>query len=181
MKIILQPATANLDNNTLHLLAKDISVEFKDLKVNIASSIEPHTEAQSQLAFDRRRNQWYSPRLLEWFSHKLKRNINTKILVIMDVDAYSNGLNYVLGEAFHKGQLAAIYLPRIKPEFYGLKPNDQLFYERMVKECVHELGHVFGFVHCNSPRCVMHFSNSLRDTDMKERSFCHSCRNELSR
>jgi archaemetzincin len=181
VEIILQPATSNLDNNTLYQLAKDIAVEFKDVKVNIVSSIDPHTELQFQLAFDRRRNQWNSPRLLDWFSEKHKRNINTKILVILDVDAYSNGLNYVLGEAFQKGGLGIIYLPRIKQEFYGLKQNDRLFYERMVKECIHELGHVFGFVHCDSPRCVMHFSNSLSDTDMKERSFCRSCRNKLFR
>jgi archaemetzincin len=176
MKIILEPATANLDNNTLYQLAKDISIEFNDAKVNVASSIEPHTEARFQLAFDRRRNQWNSPRLLDWFSQKLKRNINTMILVILDVDAYSNGLNYVLGEAFPKGGLGVIYLPRIKQEFYGLKPNDELFYERMVKECVHELGHIFGFDHCPNTLCVMHFSNSLRDTDIKGKSFCHTCR-----
>jgi archaemetzincin len=179
MKIILQPAAANLDNNTLYQLANDISVEFIDVKVNVASSIEPHTEAQFQLAFDGRRNQWNSPRLLDWFSQKLKRSIKTKILVILDVDAYSNGLNFVLGEAFPKGGLGVVYLPRIKEEFYGLKPNDELFYERMVKECVHELGHVFGFVHCPNTECVMHFSNTLSDTDMKERSFCRSCRSKL--
>jgi hypothetical protein len=37
VEIILQPATANLDNNTLYQLAKDISVEFKDVKVRSPS------------------------------------------------------------------------------------------------------------------------------------------------
>ncbi|TLX91314.1 MAG: hypothetical protein E6K97_02920 [Thaumarchaeota archaeon] len=37
----------------------------------------------------------------------------------------------------------------------------------MVKECVHELGHIFGFVHCPNIECVMYFSNSLSDTDIK--------------
>jgi archaemetzincin len=148
--------------------------------VNIASSIDLHTEAQFQLAFDGRRNQWNSPRLLDWFSEKLKRNINTKILVILDVDAYLNGLNYVLDKAFPKRGLGVVYLPRIKEEFYGLKPNDELFYETMVKECIHELGHVFGFVHCSNTLCVMHFSNSLNDTDVKARGFCDRLQNEKS-
>jgi archaemetzincin len=65
--------------------------------------------------------------------------------------------------------------PRIKQEFYGFKSNEQLFYERLVKESVHELGHAFGLAHCNSISCVMHFSNSLHDTDVKKRSFCDSC------
>jgi archaemetzincin len=140
--------------------------------VNVPSSIEPHTEAQFRLAFDGPRNQWNSPRLLDWFSEKLKRNINTKILVILDVDAYLNGLNYVLGKAFPKRGLGVVYLPRIKEEFYGLKPNDELFYERMVKECIHELGHVFGF--CSLLQYAM--CNSLNDTDVKARGFCDRCR-----
>ena len=78
----------------------------------------------------------------------MERNKDRIILIIMDLDAYSHGLNFVLGEAFPKGGLAAVYLARIKEEFYGLRPNNKLFYERMVKECVHELGHVLGLVHC---------------------------------
>ncbi|HEX7180098.1 MAG TPA: hypothetical protein VF220_10265 [Nitrososphaeraceae archaeon] len=97
-------------------------------------------------------------------------------LLILDVDAYSSGLNFVLGQAFPHRRLGAVYLPRIKEEFYGLKPNNELFYERMVKECVHELGHIFGFNHCPDMLCVMHFSNSLSDTDFKRKSFCATCR-----
>jgi archaemetzincin len=176
MEIILQPVAANLGDRTLIHLAKDISVEFKDVKVNVASSIKTETEAQFRLAFDRYRNQWYSPKLLDWFLEKFKPTRDTKVLVIFDVDAYSNGLNYVLGEAFPNGGLGIVYLPRIKEEFYGQKPNDKLFYERMAKECVHELGHIFGFAHCPNVVCVMHFSNTLSDTDIKRKSFCDTCK-----
>jgi archaemetzincin len=48
-----------------------------------------------------------------------------------------------------------------------------------VKEAVHELGHMFGLDHCSDLRCVMHFSNSLADTDRKGRDFCPSCRARL--
>jgi archaemetzincin len=142
------------------------------------SSLKKDTAFQS--SFDTRRNQWNSPKLLECLFDKFKPNKDRKILVILDVDAYSNGLNFVLGEAFPKGGLGIIYLPRIKEEFYGLKPNDKLFYERMVKECVHELGHVFGFNHCPNTLCVMHFSNSLSDTDVKGKSFCDMCREKAN-
>jgi archaemetzincin len=100
----------------------------------------------------------------------------TKILGILDIDAYSNDFDFVFGEAFYRGSVAAVYLSRLKQEFYGLKPNSSLLYGRMVKEAIHELGHAFGFVHCKEPRCVMHFSISLSDIDTKERSFCYSCR-----
>jgi archaemetzincin len=176
MKILLQPATENLDNNTVYQLAKDISIEFKDAKVSVASGIQPHTEVQFQVAFDIDRNQWNSPKLLDWFYKNSNPKKDGIILLIIDVDAYSNGLNFVLGEAFPERRLGAVYLPRIKEEFYGLKPNDKLFYERIVKECVHELGHIFGFNHCANRRCIMHFSNSLSDTDVKGKSFCDTCR-----
>jgi len=51
---------------------------------------------------------------------------------------------------------------------------------RAVKEAVHELGHTFGLDHCSDPRCVMHFSNMLADTDRKGREFCPSCRARLA-
>lgn len=181
MEIIVQPFFTELDYTTLNNLGKDISREFENIKVTVAignnsNLVHLKIDTVFETSFDRHRNQWYSPKLLDWFFKKFTPNKDTKIPFILDVDAYSNGLNFVLGEAFHKGGLGAIYLPRIKQEFYGLKPNGRLFYDRMVKESIHELGHVFGFVHCQNPRCVMHFSNTLSDTDIKDRSFCNTCR-----
>jgi len=159
----------------------DVSREFKGIKVKIADTANNtiirsvKKDAKSQYLFDTDRNQWNSPKLLDWFNDKLKPNNDRIILIILDVDAYSHDLNYVLGEAFPRRGLGAVYLARIKEEFYGLRPNDKLLYERLVKECVHELGHIFGFNHCPNTRCVMHFSNSLSDTDAKGRSFCDAC------
>ena len=77
---------------------------------------------------------------------------------------------------FYRGRVAAVYLVRLKQEFYGLEANQSLFYERLVKEAVHELGHGFGLRHCKNSKCVMYFSISLLDIDIKGRSFCSSCR-----
>jgi archaemetzincin len=176
MRIILYPILATLDYRTLNSLAKDISKEFENTKVTVGSSrTQFDAEKVLQSNFDRNRNQWNSPKLLGSFLEKFNPATGTKTLVIFDADAYSYGLNFVFGEAIGNGAIAIIYLPRIKQEYYGLKPNEQLFYERLVKESVHELGHAFGLAHCTSTRCVMHFSNSLHDTDFKKRSFCDSC------
>ena len=71
------------------------------------------------------------------------------------------------------GKVAAVYLPRLRPEFYGLeKKVDQLFFQRVIKETVHELG----LGHCPLHKCVMHFSNSVSDTDAKESNFCQNCK-----
>jgi archaemetzincin len=181
VEIVVHPFLAVLDNNTVNNLGNDISKEFEDIKVTVATPANDSNLVQLKKAssFDKCRNQWYSPKLLVWFFQKFRPNKDTKILFILDVDAYSDGLNYVLGEAYPKGGLGIIYLPRIRQEFYGLKPDNELFFERMVKESVHELGHIFGFCHCQNPTCVMHFSNTLTDTDKKERSFCNTCRKKL--
>jgi archaemetzincin len=181
VEIIIQPLSAQLDYTTLDNLRNEISREFENIKVKVPTSnnsklVELKKDTIFQSSFNQHRNQWYSPKLLDWFFEKFRPNKDTKILFILDVDAYSNGLNFVLGEAFHEGGLGAIYLPRLKQEFHGLKPDKELFYERMAKESVHELGHVFGFMHCPNVKCVMHFSNTLRDTDIKGKGFCTTCR-----
>jgi predicted Zn-dependent protease len=142
LEIVIRPILAELEYDTLNNLASDISREFENIKVTVATGNNSNLillkkDAAFQSSFDKNRNQWYSPKLLDWFFEKFRPNKYTKILFILDVDAYSNGLNFVLGEAIHKGGLGAIYLPRIKQEFYGLRPDNELFYERMVKEAVH--------------------------------------------
>ncbi len=51
----------------------------------------------------------------------------------------------------------------------------------MVKEAVHDLGHTCGLGHCRNPRCVMFFSNTLGDTDVKGPGFCAACREKVNR
>ncbi len=89
------------------------------------------------------------------------------------------GLNFVFGQAMAGGRDAVVALPRLRQEFYGLPEDEVLFKERAIKEAVHELGHTYGLGHCPNSRCVMHFSNSLADTDIKGASFCRTCRGEL--
>jgi archaemetzincin len=180
MEVMILPAATKLDNNVLYGLSNDITREFENkVKVSVGATIDPDSDPEFRSAYDRHRNQWDSTKLLRWFLKKFNPSREKKILGILDLDAYSDGLNFVLGEAFRNGGMAAIYLPRLKEEFYRLESNEQSFYERMVKEAVHELGHTFGLTHCDNQVCVMHFSNSLRDTDIKDRSFCKSCRSQL--
>ena len=50
----------------------------------------------------------------------------------------------------------------------------------MLKEAAHELGHALGLKHCKNRFCVMHFSNNLKDTDIKTSWFCNDCEREIS-
>ena len=68
----------------------------------------------------------------------------------------------------------------LRQEFYGLPRDKNLFRERALKEAVHELGHTYGLGHCPDSTCVMHFSNSLPDTDLKGWKFCPDCQEKVN-
>ena len=127
--------------------------------------------------FDKARKQWISDSLLDWLLESSEPDITTKVLAICDFDAYSDELNFVFGQAQLGGRVAAVYLPRLRDELYVITKSDgnNLFQQRVIKEAVHELGHAFGLRHCQITKCVMHFSNSLSDTDFKDDKFCERC------
>ncbi len=90
-------------------------------------------------------------------------------LVVTDVDIYVPNYNFVFG--LSSGNNAVISIARL----YG-----DLLQERIIKEAVHELGHLLGLPHCKDPECVMYFSNTLSDTDRKSKNFCEKCQQNLS-
>jgi archaemetzincin len=105
------------------------------------------------------------------------------ILGITEVDLYTPeiDLNFVLGLADRRQQTAIISLARLHPQFYGLPENPALFHQRALKEAVHELGHLLGLGHCDNPKCIMFFSNTIADTDRKGPGFCQECRRLLGK
>jgi archaemetzincin len=122
------------------------------------------------------RAQYFAPSLLSLVSHLGSGN---RALGVVDVDMYATGLNFVFGLADIAGKRALISLHRLRQGFYGLPRDENLFLERAVKEAVHELGHTYELKHCPDPTCVMHFSNSLSDTDVKGSDFCPICQKKL--
>jgi archaemetzincin len=126
----------------------------------------------------------YNPERKQYLSSKLltslaKSEREQRIVGVADVDLYVPRLNFVFGEADVASRTAIVSLCRLRQEYYGLAPDEALFLKRATKEIVHELGHTFGLGHCPNNKCVMHFSNSLADTDLKEAHFCSKCRPKI--
>lgn len=92
-----------------------------------------------------------------------------KTLIITDRDLGAVGLNFVFGQADPANSIAVVSVFRLLGQ--NLK-------QRMIKEAVHELGHLFFLSHCRKP-CVMSFSNSVFDVDEKSPDFCEACEKKL--
>lgn len=110
---------------------------------------------------------------------KLHQNGTSRLLGITDINLFSPGLNFVFGQADYHNGIGVISLTLLRQETYGLPGDPALLIERARKEAVHELGHTFGLGHCQDGNCVMHFSNSLIDTDIKKLDFCARCQPRL--
>ncbi|MDM7275518.1 MAG: archaemetzincin family Zn-dependent metalloprotease [Thermoprotei archaeon] len=88
-------------------------------------------------------------------------------------DGYVSGLNFIFGLAIPDLGVATVYTERLSDS------DVSRFLLRLLKEVMHELGHLLGLNHCVNPKCVMSFSNSVADVDAKDAWFCPTCRVKL--
>jgi len=152
----------NVDN-----VIDEVKEAVKCMNLNVASTLR--TSAPSN-AFDSVRQQYLADKLLKHIARLYRESLDEVILLIADIDAYVHGLNFVFGIALPYLGAAAVFLHRLR---YFADQNK--FRERIRKEVLHELGHVFGLEHCITPGCVMNFSNSVFDVDAKRDAFCYRC------
>lgn len=125
-------------------------------------------------AYSPGRRQYHSTALLAQLA-ALDAGAGEKILGVADVDLFAPVFTFVFGEAQLGGRAALFSLRRLRQQFYGLPADDLLFHERCEKEAAHELGHAYGLAHCPRRECVMHFSNSVEQVDLKASLFCDEC------
>ncbi len=170
MRIGLLPV-GQVNHDFLFSIQKDVARVFPDTTCNVTKEDLPIPEG-----VDRKRNQYNSNLILNQIRvYTDQQSEFQRILGVVDVDIFVPGLNFVFGEAYTPGRAALISLFRLKPEFYGEPADKGLLWQRAFKEAVHELGHTLGLKHCSNPPCVMHFSNSILDTDKKQSLFCDQC------
>ena len=101
-----------------------------------------------------------------------------KAILVSDVDLFLPIFTFVFGLAQLGGEVGIVSIHRLKNEYYGLPKDEELLIRRLIKEIVHEFGHLLGLKHCPNYLCVMASSNTADGLDVKGDEYCSSC-NEI--
>jgi len=131
-------------------------------------------------------SEFYDPMRRQYNGNKLMQELNSwselnhiKNIGLFRVDLFNPILTYIFGQAALNGNIGVASLYRLRNEQYGMKKDDDLLLERFQKVIIHELGHMFGLVHCHVPPCVMRSSTYVEDIDQKSPHLCSKCRKEI--
>jgi archaemetzincin len=158
--------------NVLEHLAASLARTFR-----APCRIRPET-FDLEFALDFQRGQYYSTAILQQLERAA--DLEARILGVTACDLFVPVLTFVFGEAQLDGRCAVVSAARLRDEYYGLPPREDLFRERLVKEAAHELGHTFGLRHCSDWRCVMASSHAVERLDVKGAEFCPACRKPIA-
>lgn len=131
-----------------------------------------------QHAYLRERGQYHATLALAHLLRYRPTGIAT-VVGITDVDLCIPVLTFVFGQAQLDGHGAIVSTHRLRSEYYGLPPDGEALVRRILAETLHELGHVYGLVHCTDYACVMHASTSVDEVDVRGAVYCPACRSRL--
>jgi len=164
--IIISPI-GNFDTSILKSIAQELTRIF-----GYQVEISPLLQTLS-FALDPERRQYHSTLILEKLA-AVTPSHTIKVLAITSKDLFIPILTYVYGEAQLGGKTCIISTHRLSE---GISPVHQkaIYYQRVVKEAVHEVGHTFNLRHCKNEDCIMHYCRSIKDVDSKSDQFCRYC------
>ncbi|MFX1419517.1 MAG: hypothetical protein ACFE9N_11415 [Promethearchaeota archaeon] len=159
----------NLGNHnfSFEIFSKGVKKEYKEMKKS-ADRIKIHpTNKFYQILIDKR------------IEEKLGM-----IIAITDLPIYSSSndnLLFLFGETHLTHRCSVVSSLKLKEQFYGRINNQDLFEERVIKEVIHEIGHIIiDSAHCLNNLCVMRFSKGINDIDSKSLDFCSKCKLKLT-
>ncbi len=168
MKIKIVPL-GNVDKKILEKIVEELKVTYHMIgEITTIEKLLPST-------FNAFRNQYRSDELLNF----LEKNYQGRILGITKEDLYTEGLNFIFGQAKMKGRVSIVSICRLNPTFFHQPEDEEMFEKRITKETIHEVGHMLGLGHCDKKACVMSFSNTIGEVDKKTKFLCEMCKLQI--
>lgn len=134
--------------------------------------------------YDGWHSQWIADGILNCLFDRLRRLPMAvhRIIGVLDADMYAGNRTFVFGFANLQNGVSVISLARLREEWYGRRPNTELFRSRIFRAVAHELGHTFGNDHCEDhDGCVMRSVSQIESLDALNPRYCQTCSTMVQR
>ncbi|MFX0036139.1 MAG: hypothetical protein ACFE9I_10930 [Candidatus Hermodarchaeota archaeon] len=153
-------------NFSFELFSKGVKKEYKGMKKTFGKIKIHPTNKFYQILINKRKEE----------------NLGM-IIAITDLPIYSSSndnIIFLFGETHLKHRCCVVSSLKLKEHFYHRTENNNLFEQRVIKEIIHEIGHlIIGSNHCFNKLCVMRFSNDVKEIDEKSFNYCNECKQKL--
>ena len=154
-------------NFSFKLISKGVRTEYREMRKS-SDKIKIHPT-----------NKFYQILI----NKRIEENLGM-IIAVTDLPLYSStddNIVFLFGETNLKHRCCVISSLKLKEQFYNRVPNSIIFEQRVIKEIVHEIGHIIlGSNHCLNNSCVMWFSHDIKEIDNKLFDLCDRCKTKLT-
>ena len=173
-----------MDKIILLLLSETDAHLIEVLSGNLEKTFNRKVEVRQRLinlkfAYNRGRYQYLSPKILSRL-RRIRKDPGDKIMGIVAVDLYSEGYDFVYGEADVNAGVATLSFARLCLIDADNQQAAKIFEERVLREAIHEMGHLFGLLHCSDPKCVMRTCTCEEEVDEAGNALCNECNDLLA-
>lgn len=101
--------------------------------------------------------------------------------VLVPVDLYAGGADFVFGSASADGGYAVVSYARFAAVNTGEPPRSERLVARTTKQLLSSIGFALGVPRCGDPGCARSYPSSLAEHDAKDVALCGDCRAGLAK
>jgi len=161
-------------------LTREYLEKFFQLNTVLQSSVNSHVVPPHARRLNHQHEQLLATYLRDAVVAMERPKDAIAILGISEMDLYPNDKwNFVFGLASYDKGLAVSSIYRFHQKPLTSKQFN-LSLERLLKTASHEIGHMFGLIHCIEANCLMNGTNSLAETDSSIARLCSKCQQKLN-